>query len=184
MLWLNRAQFALQGIARNSVYKISLENLLSCEMWFNLQKRNWQLDVIASAGTVPCDKSLALNKTTSPPCHFLTNRNLTLGQHNPGGQVQMYCTCSFNATLLYYTTDFMDLVLTSRKQKQIRNKKHPKPSHIQERKQNTKIPHIHTKKTAMKVSPIQRKIKSMILSSSLWEDCKPSPSLPQFTAFN
>lgn len=183
MLWLNRAQFALQGTARNSVYKISLENLLSCEMWFNLQKRNWQLDVIASAGTEPCDKSLALNKTTSPPCHFSTNRNLMLGQHNPGGQVQMYCTCSFNAILLNYTTDFMDHVLTSRKQEQIKSKKTTHTiTYTRKKKNKQKIPHIHTKK--LEVLPIQRNIKSILLSSSLWQNCKPSPTLPQSTAFN
>lgn len=51
-LWLKRAQFALQDISRKSIYKISFENLLSCEMWFTLQQRNWQLDGTASAGHV------------------------------------------------------------------------------------------------------------------------------------
>lgn len=150
--WLKRAQFALQGMARKSVYKISFENLLGCEMWFNLQQRNWQLGVTASAGSMPCDKSLGLNKTTSPPCHFSTNRNLTSGQHNTVGHVQMYSTCSVNANILYYRTDFMDFVLTSRK----KTKKNPTYTHI---------PTLLT----------QRKTKCVLPSSSAWRDYKPSP---------
>lgn len=162
---LNIAQFALQGIARKSVYKISFENLLGCETWFNLQQRNWQLGVTASAGTVPCDKSLGLNKTTSPPCHFSTNKNLTSGQHNPVGQVQMYCTCSFNATFLYYIT-FYGPCLDIQKIKAKKSKSKPKHHH-----------HWQDQKQQQKSSLTQRMIKWMSFSLSLpiWWDSKPSP---------